>query len=162
KLLMLVMHELHHVLLGHTTLFPTVTPVQNFVFDAVINGVISRMFPTRPYTSFLTDYYAAADFPACLLRPPPCWPERPRTPQGILALGKQFAPQVRDVHAALYSETGASYHEVFEILPRLLPAGAIEDVPLIGAHGQDDPVAGELEVRSPLLFDVVRSIVEHW
>ena len=39
RLLMLVMHELHHVLLGHTTLFPTATPAQNFVFDAVINGV---------------------------------------------------------------------------------------------------------------------------
>ena len=26
KLLMLVMHELHHVLLGHTTLFPRLTP----------------------------------------------------------------------------------------------------------------------------------------
>ncbi|MBM3276001.1 MAG: hypothetical protein FJZ00_12675, partial [Candidatus Sericytochromatia bacterium] len=55
KLLLLVMHELHHVLLGHTTLFPTVTPSQNFVFDTVINGVISRMFPDPEYTSFLTD-----------------------------------------------------------------------------------------------------------
>jgi hypothetical protein len=162
KLLMLVMHELHHVLLGHTTLFPTVTPMQNFVFDAVINGIISRMFPARPYTSFLTDYYAAADFPACLLRPPPGWPDRPRMPQGIVALGGQFAPQVRDVHAALYSETGASYQEVFEILPKLVSAGAIEGVPLIGAHGEDDAVAGELEVRSPVLFDIVRAIVEHW
>ena len=26
KLLMLVMHELHHILLGHTTLFPRFTP----------------------------------------------------------------------------------------------------------------------------------------
>src|SRR5688572_6165173 len=33
RLLMLVMHELHHVLLGHTRLFPRVTPAQNFVFD---------------------------------------------------------------------------------------------------------------------------------
>jgi hypothetical protein len=27
KLLVLVMHELHHVLLGHTTLFPAVTKI---------------------------------------------------------------------------------------------------------------------------------------
>ena len=33
RLLMLVMHELHHVLLGHTTLFRTVTHTDNFVFD---------------------------------------------------------------------------------------------------------------------------------
>ena len=53
KLLMLVMHELHHVLLGHTTLFPRMTPVQNFVFDAVINGVVCRMFPRADYTACL-------------------------------------------------------------------------------------------------------------
>jgi hypothetical protein len=35
RLLMLVMHELHHVLLGHTTLFKTVTKTDNFVFDSV-------------------------------------------------------------------------------------------------------------------------------
>jgi predicted metal-dependent peptidase len=40
KLLMLVMHELHHILLGHTTLFPRMTAEQNFVFDAVINGIV--------------------------------------------------------------------------------------------------------------------------
>ena len=57
KLLMLVMHELHHFLLGHTTLFARTTMVQNFVFDAVINGLICRMFPegvnvlTRPRLS---------------------------------------------------------------------------------------------------------------
>ena len=55
KLLMLVMHELHHVLLGHTTLFPTVTPVQNFVFDCVINGLISRMFPQPEHIAFLRE-----------------------------------------------------------------------------------------------------------
>ena len=45
RLLMLVMHELHHVLLGHTTLFKTVTNADNFVLDCVINALISRMFP---------------------------------------------------------------------------------------------------------------------
>ena len=54
KLLMLVMHELHHVLLGHTTFFGTTTPIKNFVFDAVINGLICRMFPQERYTAFLT------------------------------------------------------------------------------------------------------------
>jgi hypothetical protein len=162
RLLMLVMHELHHVLLGHTTLFPTVTPVQNFVFDAVINGIVSRMFPARPYTAFLTDYYTASAFPVCLLRPPPGWPERPRTAPAILALGEPASGLIGEIHAALYSETGASYHEVFDVLPKLVPAGSIEGIPLIGGHGEDGSGAGALEVRSPVLFDVVRSIVEHW
>ena len=55
KLLMLVMHELHHVLLGHTTLFPRLTRVDNFIFDAVINGLLCRMFPDPQYTAFFTD-----------------------------------------------------------------------------------------------------------
>ena len=70
KLLMLLMHELHHVLLGHTRLLRRVTRVDNLVFDAVINALLCRMFPEPPYTSFLTDYYSDDQFPECLLRPP--------------------------------------------------------------------------------------------
>ena len=64
KLLMLVMHELHHILLGHTTLFPRATPVQNFVFDAVINGIVGRMFPRAAHLAFFRDYYTEERFPA--------------------------------------------------------------------------------------------------
>ena len=39
KLVMLTMHELHHVVLGHTRLFARATPLDNLVFDAVINSV---------------------------------------------------------------------------------------------------------------------------
>lgn len=85
---MLVMHELHHVLLGHTTLFPRATPVQNFVFDAVINGIVCRMFPAKEHTGFFTDYYDTGSFPMCLLRPPPGWPGKPVTASGITALPK--------------------------------------------------------------------------
>jgi len=42
KLLMLVMHELHHMMLGHTVSHPRITPFDNFVFDAVINGFLDR------------------------------------------------------------------------------------------------------------------------
>ena len=162
KLLMLVMHELHHMLLGHTTLFPTVTPVQNFVFDAVINGIICRMFPAPEYTAFLEDYYEAASFPHCLLRPPPGWPDQVSTPDGISGLASQTAERIRDVHAALYSEAGATYKEVFDLLPKLLPEDAIASVPLLGGHDKNGATAGALEHRSPILFDVVRSIVEEW
>lgn len=87
KLLMLVMHELHHVLLGHTRLFPAVTAADNLVFDAVINALLCRMFPVREHTAFFTDYYDDRDFPACLLRPPAGWcaalpPERRRRSGG--------------------------------------------------------------------------------
>lgn len=166
KLLMLVMHELHHVLLGHTTLFPRATPVQNFVFDAVINGLVCRMFPRSDYTAFFTDYYRADSFPECLLRPAPGWPEKPVMPLGVQALEPSHRSRVRDVHVALYSSAGASYKEVFGALPSLLDAQAIEAVPLLGGHGgqADGGTApdGQLEHRSPVLFDAVRGIVEQW
>ncbi len=42
---MLVLHELYHVVLGHTRLYSHVTPGQNWAFDAVINffGINSGM-----------------------------------------------------------------------------------------------------------------------
>lgn len=162
KLLMLVMHELHHVLLGHTTLFPTITPVQNFVFDAVINGVICRMFPAPEYTAFLTDYYDATRFPEFLLRPPPGWPDRVKAPNGSSEIDEPAARIVHEVHAALYSEAGATYKEVFDLLPKLLSEDAIKAVPLIGGHDGEGATAGNLEHRAPVLFDIVRGIVEEW
>jgi hypothetical protein len=162
KLLMLVMHELHHVLLGHTTLFPRVTKVQNFVFDAVINGIVCRMFPGQDYISFFTDFYDADKFPECLLRPAPGWPRKPTVAGGIAALGEAQRAVVAEVHCALYSATGATYQEVFEALPRLLAGQDFGDVPLLGGHGEEGVPDGELEHRSPVLFDIVRGIVEQW
>ena len=162
KLLMLVMHELHHVLLGHTTLFARVTPVQNFVFDAVINGIVCRMFPGADHTAFFTEFYDAGVFPECLLRPPPGWPDRVVIAPGIRALPSPACWLVHEVHVALYAAAGASYKEVFDALPRLLKAQAIADVTLLGGHAGDGTPDGQLEHRSPVLFDIVRGIVEQW
>jgi hypothetical protein len=179
KLLMLVMHELHHVLLGHTTLFPRATPVQNFVFDAVINGIVCRIFPGAAYVAFFRDYYTEARFPACLLAPPPGWPNGPvRMAAGLLQLPARLRARADAVHRSLYSASGASYQEVYELLPRLLAevrvagargrkpdadgTGLVLEVPLLGGHGEDELQEAGLEVRSPILFDVVRDIVEQW
>ena len=166
KLLMLVMHELHHVLLGHTTLFPRLTPEQNFVFDAVINGLVCRMFPDVAFTSFFTDYYREDRFPDCLLRPPSGWPAAGAPPSpGLNLLEHTWRQRAQEVHAALYSEAGASYHEVHELLPRLLlqsGASGLGEVPLIGGHDQGDSQHTDLQRGSPLLFDLVRELVEQW
>ena len=161
KLLMLVMHELHHVLLGHTTLFPRTNPVQNFVFDTVINGICCRMFPGADYTRLFTDYYRADRFPECLLRPPPGWPaEQVGVAPGIAELPEPARALANEVHQALYSEAGASYHEVYKILPRVLNAGggSVAGIPLIGDHSG----TLALEQQSPLLFDVVSDLVGKW
>jgi hypothetical protein len=166
KLLMLVMHELHHVLLGHTTLFPRVTPAQNFVFDAVINGLLCRMFTQAPYTAFLTDYYRDDEFPECLLRPPTDWPSEDFAEvPGISALAEPLRSRAHEVHAALYSDGGASYQEVYQLLPKLLiKSGCASgmNIPLLGGHDQDESAVQDLRSASPLLFDLVRELVEQW
>lgn len=170
KLMMLVMHELHHVLLGHTTLFPRISPVQNFVFDAVINGILCRMFSEPAYTSFLSDYYQANSFPQCLLRPPPGWPGHTSMDYlKALKITRLQKLQIHEVHLALYSDVGASYFEVYKLLPELLTLIALSadgkdgfaGIPLLGEHSHSDP-AHPLEQRSPVLFDLVREVVEQW
>jgi hypothetical protein len=164
RLLMLVMHELHHVLLGHTTLFKTVTNADNFVLDCVINALISRMFPQPDHLAFLTDFYSDKKFPECLLRPPTRWNGNSvkRLPQAIRDLPNDYQADVEEVYRSLYSETGITYQEIYEILPRLLDEDMAALATLLGGHGKDGASGGNLENRSPVLFDIVRSIVEEW
>jgi hypothetical protein len=164
RLLMLVMHELHHVLLGHTTLFETVTNADNFVFDCVINALISRMFPEADHLAFLTGFYSDKKFPECLLRPPTRWNGKSvkRLPQAIRDLPEDYRAEVEEVYRSLYSETGITYQEIYEVLPRLLNEDLAALVTLLGGHGKDGAIRGNLDNRSPVLFDIVRSIVEEW
>jgi hypothetical protein len=164
RLLMLVMHELHHVLLGHTTLFKTVTNIDNFVFDCVINALVSRMFPDPEHVSFFTGFYSDEKFPECLLRPPAEWDGNAveKLPPAIHSLPMKHRAAVSEVYRGLYSETGVTYDEIFEILPRLVVDGGVSGIPLLGGHDEDGATSGGIEHRSPVLFDVVRSIVEEW
>jgi hypothetical protein len=161
KLLMLVMHELHHVLLGHTRLFPCITRVDNLVFDAVINALLSRMFPASEHISFFTDFYSDAKFPECLLRPPAGWtPQRyPATPPALREVNRK---KLASVHRALYSAKGATYHDIFDALRGHLTESMVQRVVLIGDHDENGATAGHFEARSPLLMGAVRQIVERW
>jgi len=73
RLVMLVMHELHHIILGHTRLLPISSRLDNIVFDAVINAMLCRAFPDPAGIAFFTDFYAADSVPAALLRPALGW-----------------------------------------------------------------------------------------
>ncbi len=163
KLLMLVMHELHHVLLGHCRLFPRVTWVDNLAFDAVINALLCRMFPEPEHVRFFTDYYRDDHFPDCLLRPVAGWPA-PAAPELPPALLAPELREVGDVYRALYSAKGASYGDLYGALANLLNEALAAAVPLLGDHrpGGGSSSGGELEARSPVLFDAVRQIVERW
>ena len=166
KLLMLVMHELHHVLLGHTRLFPRVTRVDNLVFDAIINALLCRMFPAPEHTTFFTDFYDDNRFPECLLRPPTGW-----TPTGLVTvpspLKGRAMRKLSEVYLALYSPKGASYDELYDALretvSELLAAGVV----LLGDHDDSEldgmgSADGHLDEWSPILFEIVRQIVERW
>lgn len=164
KLLMLVMHELHHVLLGHTRLFARVTPLDNLIFDAVINALLCRMFPEPEHVRFFTDFYSAERFPECFLRPPPDWrPDRPVPLPPAVAARSDF--DLSEAYRGLYSPIGVGYEELYCVLTDNTPVGAAGSVPLLGDHrdeSEDASSGGGLEGRSPLLRDAVREIVEKW
>jgi hypothetical protein len=134
ELVMLVLHELHHIVLGHTRLFRRATPLDNFAFDAIINAHLCQLFDDFQGAPLFRHTYRADVFPEALLRPPEGW----RTPDERWAMtGRALA-----VHRALYSDAQTSYHEVQRLFPTLLLRN--------GAYG-DDPGDGQLVARVTLL-----------
>jgi hypothetical protein len=116
-LLMLVMHELQHVILGHTRLFPRVTPAHNIAFDAIINALLCQQFPGEAgFFQALNDWDS---FPARLLRPPPDWPSR-----STASWPSDASEAERKVHGLLYGGNWeqVTYHELFELLVKELTA----------------------------------------
>ena len=81
---------------------------------------------------------------------------------GIAGLPEKQRARVQDLHRALYSPTGASYQEVFEALPTMLRDHGLVGVKLLGGHDAGDAGVGALAQSNPLLFDLVRGIVEQW
>lgn len=162
KLLMLVMHELHHVLLGHTRRLAPTTVVDNLVFDAVINSMLCRMFPQPEFTSMFTDFYSDKKFPECLLRPPAGFDLKRslKTPPALMKRGRK---PVARVYHQLYSEKGATYEELYEVLRNRISTEEAVTVILIGDHnGEHGSAWASRSSRSSVLFDVLRELAEAW
>ena len=130
-LMMLVMHELYHVILGHTSLFRRSTPIRNVVFDAVINAILCSLFPEKAFTSFFTDYYPSDKMPFALLRP----------------RGAGTPPDAEPALRLLYDEAGTgTYYDVFCALSKMMLVVKVEeggDMPLPGGGGKSDGKNGE-------------------
>ena len=62
-LFLLVMHELWHVLLGHTTLYARPTAAHNIAFDAIINAGLARQHPEAAYRGFFEALNPVDSFP---------------------------------------------------------------------------------------------------
>jgi hypothetical protein len=163
SLLMLVMHELHHVLLGHTRQFPRVTPIDNLVFDAVINSMLCRLFPDPNCRRFFTDLYPDDQFPECLLRPPDRWspgtrPSRVRLPPALTGEGMERAAQV---YRSLYSAGGASYEDLYEILAGEVSPEDAARVVLVGGHGEWAET-GDSPLEPSVMFEIVETLSAGW
>lgn len=152
-LFLLILHELHHVILGHTRLFSRVTPIDNIVFDAVINAMLARTVGRTVGVGLFTRFYTYDKFPERLLRPPPGWP-------GCFKGALKGLPEreARAVELLYGPDAGAiTYYDIYELLRQSLGDGeaGIPDVVLLGNHGEDPS-------ENSLLTQVVRRIVEGW
>ena len=137
-LLMLIMHELYHVILGHTTFFERRTAADNIAFDAVINSMLCRSFPQDKFTSFFTSLNSSSDFPSCLLRPADdCVPDEFK---GILKI--------------LYETDCGTYYEVYRMLKDKV--GSAGNAVLIGNH------RGDSQVSDPSIRRAIDEIIGRW
>lgn len=160
-LFLLVMHELHHVLLGHTRLFPRVTPAHNLAFDAVVNALLAVRFPARAYTSFFLDLYGNQRGPFRLLAPP-----------GVVQIDREH---LNALHRVLYG-SGSTAQEVFRAIIEEVATGGAPHGGLRGGSpwGSGTPVLlGSHSVESPddwgtagavdaAVVEEIRRIIEKW
>ena len=177
KLYMLIQHELHHVLLGHTRLFKRTTPQHNIAFDAIINAMLCRAKPEPEWTALFRDSYAHDKFPECLLRPPNNFPNKPIFPEGM-------PENVCAVIESIYYSQSGTFFDVFALLVKVVHVTLPKDMDgqamakmfgnegfglspdsdliadLLGNHDEDS--RGLESQDDPDLFDIVREIVEDW
>ena len=160
-LFLLVMHELWHVILAHTRLYPRPTLAHNIAFDAVINAGLARQFPGPEYRGFFEALNPADTFPGCLLRPPEGWPAAPVLPDC-------GPPGTREIVARLYPAPEAeastpTYQEILDLLAAALAARS--DAPasepfLLGDHADEE---NEIRALDDEVFgETVRRIVAAW
>ena len=122
-LFLLILHELYHVILGHTRLFPRVSPIDNVVFDAVINSMLCRTVGRTVGTRLFTRINGYDSLTERLLRPPPGWPDE--FERALAAL----PPEEQRIIGLLYGAAESSkitYLDIYELLRKEL---AERDVP---------------------------------
>ena len=138
KLVMLTMHELHHVVLGHTRLFARATPLDNLVFDAVINSMLCQLFPERPYQALLTDIYSENKFPECFLRPTNVWTNGVKITVPPVLLQPEHQ-HLAPLYKKLYTPEGATYEELREAFRGVISDEQFVQVQLLGDHSDENP-----------------------
>ena len=138
KLVMLTMHELHHVVLGHTRLFARATPLDNLVFDAVMKSMLCQLFPERPYQALLTDIYSENKFPECFLRPTNVWTNGVKITVPPVLLQPEHQ-HLAPLYKKLYTPEGATYEELREAFRGVISDEQFVQVQLLGDHSDENP-----------------------
>ncbi len=163
-LFLLVMHELWHILLAHTQLYPRVTPAHNIAFDAIINAGLMRQFNRPEYRGFFESINPADQFPGCLLRPPEGWPYNPQyppdEPKGLTDIMRRLYPPMPFGRwsAPLYEDILNLLRQWFK---EKLAKGEVVVMPtLLGDHG-DDP-ADNAALGDEFMGEVIRRVTEKW
>lgn len=170
---MLVMHELYHVILGHTRLFPRLTEAHNVAFDAVINAMLCRQFQAPQYLSFFKRLNRLSSFPGRLLRPPKGWPDRLIHARGATEKERALINLLYGPHAAT-----VTYQDILDLLQGQLPISGHGDRParriskagvkpkfvLLGDHGGPNG-SGEMDavaVADKLIKGILRRVTDQW
>jgi hypothetical protein len=142
-LMLLVLHELWHVMLAHTVIAERPTPAHNVAFDAIINALLRTRFRGSDFDGFFEAVNRPDTFPALLLRPPVGWPDAP-------CYDVVGPPGTAEILKGLYPGPGAGRatkpsHE--DILDLLRSAGAWDpgSVTLLGDHDAPDEAPGIAE-----------------
>jgi hypothetical protein len=154
-LFLLVMHELWHVLLAHTRMYPRMTTIQNIAFDAVINSGLMREFDGAEYRGFFDAINPPDKFPGCLLRPPEGWPYAPKYPDDV------GPPGTKELLVRLYPPGNLAFYDppmYEEVLSLLLKSGMewFGETPLLlGNHDIE-------EMHDPLLKEIMKQVSEKW
>ncbi len=190
-LFLLVMHELWHVILAHTRLYPRATRLENIAFDAIINAGLARQHPAPEYRGFFEALNSTDAFPARLLRPPEGWPRQPRYggpgPRGTAAVLQQLYPSSEHPETEIPTQAEilallerwqerrpdppvqhAVLADPAECVPPDAPAllgnpaeGVPPDAPVLLGN-HDDPDAETRALEDPVFGDVVRKMVAAW
>ncbi len=129
-LMMLVLHEMMHILLGHTRLYELSTPARNIAFDAIINADLCRLFPRPEYTALFRNLYSETELPEALLRPPAGW--------GTREIHWRLEGRAGEIHRALYLDAAVTTSEVLDLLESEVQRATDENV-----FAQGKPVSAE-------------------
>jgi hypothetical protein len=164
-LFLLVMHELWHVLLAHTQLYPRATLPHNIAFDAIINAGLARQFHRPEYRGFFDVLNRGDQFPGCLLRPPEGWPYNPQYPD------LDDPPGLHEILKRLYPPlpfgrwSPPLYEDILNILRKWInekiARGEVVATPVLLGDHSDESSDGRA-LSDDLMGDVLRRVVEKW